>query len=342
MKAVTHKELQKQFEVFQVAERFFDSVVVFTLFETGVFKALASGPKTLYEIQEGCDCDKETLRATLDAAVALKVLSLQDKHYSAREAFVECLGDEESPAYMGEWITNLHFLAGSLLQLGDAIHTGSRPGMYLENQGRYNISDKVMSQAMDAYARTGGGEIADRLDFSRTRHLLDLGCGPGTYSMAIVKRNPHVQATLLDLPGPIGEARRVAAVHNMTDHLKFVAADVMDYTSEESFDTILISNMLHMFAPARSLELLKHYYQMLIPGGRVIVQAAYLNEDRTSPRWAALLNLIQRVITQDGRNHTIGETKEWLERAGFQNIQHVRFSLWNPSSCLIGERPVDD
>ena len=114
----------------------------------------------------------------------------------------------------------------------------------------------------------------------------------------------------------------------------------MKYTPEEPFDSILISNMLHMFGPAGSLELLKRCHQMLIPGGRVIIQAAYLNDNRVSPRWPTLLNLIQRVITPEGRNHAIGETKEWLERCGFRNIQYVRFSLWNVDSCLIGERPV--
>ena len=296
----------------------------------------------MYEIHESIGGDEETLRATLDAAVALKVLSIQDKQYSASEAFINCLGYDESPAYIGEWVTFLHALASPLLQLGDAIKTGSKPGALFEDMGGDNIPAKRMTQAMDAYARSRGIEIADRLDFSQIRSLLDLGCGPGTYSIAIVERNPQVQATLLDLPGPIAEARRLAAERKMTDRLKFVATDAMDYTFEEPFDAVLISNTLHMIGPAGSIELLKRCYQMLEPGGRVIVQAQYLNDNRVSPRWPTLLNLIQRVATPEGRNHAIGETKEWLEQAGFQNIQYVRFSLWNVCSCLIGERPVGD
>lgn len=342
MQTISLKDIQKQVTVLQIAERFFDSVTLFALFETGVFKVLSSGPKILHEIQEKIGGDEGTLRATLDAAVALKVLSIQDEQYSTGEVFIDCLGYEESPAYLGEWVAFLHALASPLLQLGDAIQTGSTPGALFEDMSGDNIPAKRMTQAMDAYARARGIEIADRLDFSQTRHLLDLGCGPGTYSIAIVERNPQVQATLLDLPGPIAEARRLAAARKMTDRLKFVATDAMDYTFEEPFDTVLVSNTLHMIGPAGSLELLKRCYQMLMPGGRVIVQAQYLNDDRVSPRWPTLLNLIQRVATPEGRNHAIGETKEWLEQAGFRNVQYVRFSLWNVCSCLIGERPVDD
>lgn len=114
----------------------------------------------------------------------------------------------------------------------------------------------------------------------------------------------------------------------------------MTYTPDEPFDTVLLSNTLHMIGPAGSLELLERCYRMLTPGGRLIVQAQYLNDDRTSPRWPTLLNLIQRVATPDGRNHAIGETKDWLEQVGFRNVQYVRLSLWNVCSCLIGERPV--
>ena len=341
MHTISLKDIQKQVTVLQIAERFFDSATLFALFETGVFKALSSGPKTFFEIQDEIDGNEETLRATLDAAVALKVLSIQDKRYSADEAFIDCLGREDSPAYVGEWVAFLHALASPLLQLGDAIETGSTPGALFEDMSGDNIPAERMTQAMDAYARSRGIEIADRLDFSQTQRLLDLGCGPGTYSIAIVERNPHVRATLLDLPGPIAEARRLAAARKMTDRLEFVATDAMDYTFKEPFDTVLVSNTLHMIGPAGSLELLKRCYQMVVPGGRLIVQAQYLNDDRVSPRWPTLLNLLQRVATPHGRNHAIGETREWMEQAGFQNIEYVRLSLWNVCSCLIGERPVD-
>jgi 3-hydroxy-5-methyl-1-naphthoate 3-O-methyltransferase len=341
MQTISLADIRKQVALLQIAERFFDSITLFALFDAGVLKILASGPKTLREIQGDIGGDEESLRATLDAAVALKLLTKQGACYAASDTVLDCLGREESPAYLGEWVTFLHALATPLLQLGDAIRTGSTPGALFEDMSGDNIPAKRMTAAMDTYARARGIEIADRLDFSRTRRLLDLGCGPGTYSLAIVERNPQVQATLLDLPGPIAEARRLAAARRMADRLEFVAADAAQYTPDEPFDTILLSNTLHMIGPEGSRALLKRCYQILAPRGRLIVQAQYLNDDRVSPRWPTLLSLIQRVATPHGRNHAIGETREWMEEAGFRNVEHVRFSMWNVCSCLIGERPAD-
>ena len=341
MHTISLPDIQKQVAVLQIAERFFDSATLFALFEAGIFKVLSLGPRTLQEIQELIGGSEETLRATLDAAVALGVLSRQDGRYAANESLLDCLGREGSPAYLGEWVAFLHALTSPLMQLGDAIRTGSTPGALFEDMSGDNVPAKRMTAAMDAYARSRGIEIADRLDFSRSRRLLDLGCGPGTYSIAIVERYPQVQATLLDLPGPIAEARRLAASRNMADRLEFVAIDAKEYTPDRPFDTILVSNTLHMIGHAGSLELLKRCYRMLTPGGRLIVQAQYLNDDRVSPRWPTLLNLIQRVATPDGRNHAIGETKQWIEQAGFHSVSYLRFSLWNVCSCLIGERPAN-
>jgi cyclopropane fatty-acyl-phospholipid synthase-like methyltransferase len=94
-----------------------------------------------------------------------------------------------------------------------------------------------------------------------------------------------------------------------------------------------------MIGPEASITLLARCFDLLVPGGRVIVQAQYLDDSRISPRWPTLLNLIQRVATPHGRNHAIGETKEWMEQAGFRNLQYRRFAAWNVCSCLIGERP---
>ena len=188
MQTVSLPDIQKQVSILAIAERFFDSVVLFALFENRVFHELASGPKTFVEIREAIGGDPRALRATLDSAVALKLLSLENERYSASESMLDCLGRQDSPAYLGEWISFLRALGGSLMELGEVIRTGVPVGTYFEDGEGDTAPAKRMTAAMDAYARTRGVEMVERLDFSTTRRLLDLGCGPGTYSRAIAER----------------------------------------------------------------------------------------------------------------------------------------------------------
>ena len=342
MQIVDLADIKKQVATLGVAERFFDSIVLFALFDAGVLKHLSNGPRTLDELQGKIKGDRESLRAALDAGVALKILSKNDEAYQAPESLLECLGREKSPAYVGEWILFLQALAAPLLQFGEAIRTGARPGALFEDMSGDALPARRMTQAMDAYARSRGIEIADRLDFSQGGTLLDLGCGPGTYSLAIVERNPKIRATLLDLEGPIAEARRIVAARGFTDRVDFIAANAFTYVPAKTYDTVLVSNTLHMIGEEGSKALLKHVYKMVSPGGRLIVQAQYLNDNRTSPRWPALLNLLQRIATPDGRNHAITETSDWMRAAGFTDVHHVRFAVWNVNSCIIGTRPREE
>jgi SAM-dependent methyltransferase len=334
------RDIQMQVAALQVAERFFDSVVLFALFESGVFRALANGPRQVADLHRSIGGDAESLRATLDAGVALKILVRSPEGYAAQESLLECLGREDSRAYLGEWVTFLHVLAGPLLRLGAAIRTGEKPGALFEDMsGGDPEPARRMTAAMDAYARTRGTEIAQRLDLSGARTLLDLGCGPGTYALSILERNPDLHATLLDRAGPIAEARRIVAARGMSERVEFVVHDAMTYAPGRTFDVVLVSNTLHMIGPAGSAQLLRHCYELVSPSGRLVVQAQYLDDSRTSPRWPTLLNLIQRVATPHGRNHAIGETSGWLAAAGFVDVKHVWFSAWNVNSCLIGYRP---
>ena len=339
-KAPSLAHIQKQVATIGLAERFFDSVVLFTLFELGVFTELAGGPRTLDSLCEKLGANRATLASILDAAVALKVLKKDGDEYSADEALLDCLGRPDSESYVGEWIAFLHTLSAPLMELDQAALTGKPPGNLVEDGVSDNLLVRRMTHAMDSYARTRGIEMAGRMDWSKTKTLLDLGCGPGTYSLAIVEEAPHIKATLLDLDLPIEDARKLVEARGMSDRVTFVAHDIFTYQTDEGFDDVMVSNTLHMLGPDLSAKLMKQCFTLVNPGGRLIVQAQYLNDDRTSPRWATLLNLVQRAATIHGQNHALGETREWMEAAGFVDVEHQRFSAWNTNSVLIGRKPA--
>lgn len=333
-------DIRKQLATLEIAERFFESAVLFALFELGVFGELASKPGELDGLHGAVGGERETLRAILDAGVALGILHKTGEVYGAGDALLDCLGRPESPCYMGEWILFLRTLSGPVMELDKAERTGAPPGALVEEAGKDNELVRRMTKAMDAYARTRGIEMVDHLDLDGVETVLDLGCGPGTYALAILERCPNVRATLLDLAVPIEDARRIVASRGMTDRVEFVVSDAFSYDPSVGFDLVLISNTLHMLGPDLSEKLLARAVRFVAPGGRLIVQAQFLHDDRVSPRWPTLVNLVQRVATHHGRNHALGETRAWMEAAGFVDIEHVRFSAWNVNSAMVGRRPT--
>lgn len=340
LEPISRDLIKKQVRVLGIAERYFDSVVLFGLLELGVYGVLERGPCSFEKLHEAVGGDRETFRALLDAGVALGVATKDGDLYSAGDDILDSVARPNSPGYVGEWVEFLKAFVGPLMRMPEAVRTGKPPADHLENfESGDTAESRLMTKAMDAYARSRGVEIARHLSFDGVGSLLDLGCGPGTYSIAIAERHPDLRVTLLDLPGPIAEARRLAAERGVTDRVTFVAQPGESYRPSERFDAVLVSNMLHMLGPIKAPGLIRHCYELLNPGGQLIIQAQYLNDDRVSPRWPTLVSLMQRAVTTEGRNHSLGETSEWLRAAGFESVTRTRFSLWNVCSVLVGKKP---
>lgn len=332
-------DIRHQVDTLGVTERFFDSLLLFNLHELGVFRELNGGPRTLEELAASMEGNAPILRAVLDAGVATELLSVDEGgRYGAREELLACLGDESAPAYLGEWLTFMAAFVSPVSQVAETVRTGVPAGSMVDGSERDNRPAQAMTAAMDAYARTRGIEMAHRLDMEGVSTLLDIGCGPGTYSLELLGLHPGLHATLLDLPGPIEGARELVEERGLGERVTLVAADAFTYEPEAEVDLVLISNILHMLGPERSQALLARSLSFVRPGGRLVVQAEFLDPERTSPRWPALLNLIMQATTEGGRNHDVEETSEWMRAAGFADVEHHPLSPWNVNSLLIGRR----
>jgi precorrin-6B methylase 2 len=337
--SIPFSDIRKQVGTLQVAERFFDSLLLFTLFDLGIFRQLASGPRGLEDLAQAVGGHAPTLRAVLDASVATGLLQLEESgQYSAQTELQACLADEHAPAYLGEWLTFLGTLVAPVSDLAQTVRTGRPSASVRDGSAHDNRPAQAMTAAMDAYARTRGIELAHRLDLEGVGTLLDIGCGPGTYSLTLLEQHPGLHAILLDLPGPIAEAREHVAARGLEERVTLAAADAFDYEPEREVDLILVSNILHMLGPERSQALLVRCGGLVRPGGRLVVQAEFLNPERTAPRWATLLNLIMQATTEGGRNHALDETEQWMRAAGFDQVEHQPLSPWNVNSLLVGVR----
>lgn len=341
LEPISRDLIKKQVRILGLAERYFDSVVFFGLYDLGTYAALAQGPCSFETLQQRVGGEPETFRALLDAGVALGMVTKSDGMYSADEDMLDGLARPKSAIYVGEWVDFLKAFVGPLMRMPEAVRTGKPPADHRQNfESGDTAESRLMTKAMDAYARSRGVEIAKHMSFEGVGSLLDLGCGPGTYAIAIAERYPALRVTLLDLPGPIEEAKRLAAERGVTERVTFVAEAGETYQPKERFDAVLVSNVLNMVGPIKSPGLIRHCYELLSPGGRLIIQGQYLNDDRVSPRWPTIVSLMQRAVSTEGRNHSYAETTGWLEAAGFKDITRQRFSLWNTCSVLVGKKPL--
>lgn len=328
---------KRQIEILSIAEGFFQSSVLFALLKLKIFERIDKGTTTLDALAAELDADPETLSRLLNAGVVLKLLESKDGvHFAIAPACRTVLSPSAEESYLGDWIRSLDYFCAPLLKLDKAVLTSGPTIDPLTHLGGDKDSTRSFTLSMHNYASLRGKELADFLSTTGCKSLLDLGCGPGTYAFHLGTRNPSLALYLADHPVVLETSREVQKRFSLKNDVHYLPLDALKDEIPGSYDVILVSNMLHGLGEEASRTLIKRLYKSVNPGGSLVIQAQYLRDNRLGGRWPIFLDLVQLCVTAHGRNHAPGETRQWLEEAGFKDIKYCGMTLLNTNSFLRG------
>jgi len=168
-------------------------------------------------------------------------------------------------------------------------------------------------------------KIAAQINLRGVKTLLDLGGGPGTYAMAFLAKNPALRATVCDRPAALDVSREIASTHKSGPRLSYLPLDVMTEDIPGTYDVIWYSNVLHIYSPKDNQALFRRALASLNPGGRLLIQDAFLHDrDGLFPEEASLFAVSMLLFTEGGNTYSTTDTKAWLTDAGFERIRVLR------------------
>lgn len=335
---ITDQTLKRnQIGVLSIAEGFLQSSVLFALLKLRVFEHIDSGAETLHELAAKLNARPETLSRLLNAGVVVKLLESKDGlSFSINPMCRTVLSRSAGENYLGDWIRNLDYFRAAVSKLDEAVLNSGPTIDPSTHLGADKESTREFTLAMHNYASLRGKELADFLDTTGSNSLLDLGCGPGTYAFHLGMRNRSLELYLLDFPEVLEIAKEIQEKYPLRNNIHYLPLDALKDDIPYSYDTILVSNTLHLLGENASRTLIKRLFTSVNQGGSLVIQAQYLRDDRLGGRWAIFLDLIQLCVTANGRNHSVGETRRWMEEAGFTDIEFCPMSIPNTNSFLRG------
>lgn len=171
-------------------------------------------------------------------------------------------------------------------------------------------------------------KIAAQIDLRGARTLLDLGGGPGTYAMAFLAKNPTLRATVCDRPAALDVAREIASTHKSGTRLSYLPLDLLTEAIPGTYDVIWYSNVLHIYSPKDNQALFRRAIASLNPGGRLLIQDAFLHDrEGLFPEEANLFAVSMLLFTERGNTYSAAETSAWLTDAGFERIKVLRMKI---------------
>lgn len=310
-------------KLIEVSGAFSVSRVLITAAELDLFTKLETGPRTVEDLSSAEGWDARGLRILMDALSAEGFLSRSaEGRYGIPEDLAGMLsaGGEHSVLPM---ILHRGSMWENWSKLTEIVRTGKNPNpMGVESRSDQEIESFI--GAMHVVGKVMADKIAESVDLTRFQRLLDVGGGPGTYSMAFLRRAQHLSATLFDLPDVVAIARRHLERDGFLDRVDLVVGDFRTDTLPSGYDLVLLSAIIHMNSREANRDLFGKAYQALVPGGTILIRDYFLDESRTHPRDGAMFAVNMLTATRMGNSYTLGETSEDLEAAGFTDVRLIR------------------
>jgi SAM-dependent methyltransferase len=306
--------------IMDMASAFYESGVLFAASDLGIFKKLAELDEAdATAIAAACSLDLRGARLLLDACVAVGLLSKSGSLYRNTADTASFL----VPGSPGDLSTAIRYnrdVYAAWGKLKEMVKTGrpvERPELHL---GEDPERTRTFVLAMHGRALGIGQAVIPQLDLSGRKTLLDVGGGPGTYSMLIARAFPQIECTVLDLPEVVKIAGQLIAQAGIQRQVKTLGGDYHTGPFPGGNDVVIFFGVLHQENPAAIQDLLSRARAALRPGGAVYVLDMMTDATHTQPRFSALFALNMALTTPHGWVFSSEELEGWLGEAGFRDF----------------------
>jgi acetylserotonin N-methyltransferase len=305
---------------------------MFAALGLGVFDSLAAGPLTLAELAARIQADADALQRLLDACVGLQLLRWTEGRYENTPAATAYL-TRTSPRRLTGYLNFSNDVMWKLwANLEDAVREGTHrwkqtygwDGPIFAHFFKTDESRREFLMGMHGFGLISSPQVVAAFDLGRFRRLVDLGGATGHLAVAACERYPNLRSTVFDLPDAVPLANEIVGASRVADRIEILAGDFFADPLPPA-DLFALGRILHDWTEPKILMLLKRIYDVLPQDGAVLIAEKLLLDDKSGPRWAQMQNLNMLTCTE-GKERTLGEYEQLLQRVGFGNVQGCRTS----------------
>jgi predicted O-methyltransferase YrrM len=304
-------------DVLDLARAFQDTCVLNAAAELDVFGAFGDGPLSAEALAERLGAD---LRATVifaDALAAIELLIKDGLTYHLAPGVADALTEDGADSVLAMVRLSGNCMRG-WAQLGAITKSGAPPDPRPTSVRGAQADREDFIEAMNDISCRTADELVEAIGPPKFEHMLDLGCGPGTWTIAMLSAVPTARATLFDLPDAIPIATRHIAGSGMEDRVDFVAGNFeTDETLPAGADLAWVSAIVHQNSREQNRELFAKIHAALADGGLILIRDVVMDASHTLPPYGALFAVNMLVHTPAGGTFTFEELSEDLQSAGF-------------------------
>ncbi len=300
-----------------LASRYWQSLALNAAVKLEVFPEIAKGPVSAEVLADTLDASPLHLESLLHALTGLGLLSWGEEGLELAEAHKAFLDPASPDCMLGALAFNAD-LAGLWLHLADSVKNGSPAMPGNPHLGQDPARTRRFVEGMHSRAGIMARGLLPLLHPPAGASVLDVGGGPGTFSLKLAERDPSLNITVLDLPPVVEAAQAIHAGHPaLGNTVTFMGGNYHETELPGLQDWILYCGALHQEPETDALPLFQRLFEALAPGGTLAVVDLMLDADRHTPVDSALFELNMLLMRPTARVHSSVRVEELLKQVGF-------------------------
>ena len=304
----------------ETIDRLEEARILMASLEFKIFSVLGQKSMTARQVSQQSKTKLGEMEALLNALAAMKALRFEKGKYSSAPHMYKYFC-ESSPHYLkGTAFLKLE-KNDEWARLIDIIRNG-RDLSEFEGEDDPGFRDPF-THAMHERSGPFASKIAEIITRKPAGRFLDLGCGPGTYSAAVLKKDKNARAILLDRSSALKVAEELHGKSSFWSRMELKPGDLFNTSFGEDYDTVFYSNILHIYSPEENKQLFLKMKKALVKGGRLVLVDFFHTRDATQPYEAALFGVTMLMFTATGKTYSYDETEKLLSQTGFHKLRRT-------------------
>jgi O-methyltransferase/methyltransferase family protein len=305
------------------------SQILYSGVKLGIFESIQKEPKHVSEIAKELSLDPSLAYRLLRALSSIGFLNESDNQSFSITPLGELVRKdqpqtlrgvvllEEGPEHYAIW-KHLPSMIKDGKQDAFLREFGVRIFDYITKNPGYA---EVFNYAMSSYSATHTGWVLEALksyDFSGIRTICDVGGGHGHLICNLLKEQPQIEGTVLELASTIKDKELLwAEKMGLTDRCKYLAGDM--FREVPHADAYVMKMILHDWSDEECVAILSNIQRAAPQGAKVLIVEHVVPGPET-PHFSKLFD-IHMMCALTGRERTEREYADLLQKAGLNYVQ---------------------
>jgi orsellinic acid C2-O-methyltransferase len=309
---------------FQLVNGFRATQMVRAVADLRIPDLVAAGPRSSDDLAVSAGVQAEPLRRILRALVSLGVfIETEDGQFGAT-AVSECFRDRP-----GTLRGMALMLPGEIYEaFGDIMHTlrtGQPAFEHVFGMTHWEMLAKdperstIFNASMQSVTERISDAVVSAYDFGDLQSVVDVGGGRGSLVAALLKANPHLRGTILDLPAGLAESEDYLKEQGVHDRCKVVSGSFFE-SVPAGCDAYLLKHIVHDWSDEKATAILATCRKAMGAAARLILVERIMpaRAEESAAARGVFMGDIQMLVIFGGRERTVEEFRALLQAAGLR------------------------